>query len=95
MLMFFHDFAICRDLVLYCSQERARLVQKCPSANTSEKPAKTEENGAKMVVDPDNCAAKEGADTELSHDKDIAAFNLFICLVAKYFDQADLVDADL
>jgi len=27
-------------------------------------------------------------------DEKIAALNLFICLVAKYFDQGDLVDRD-
>ena len=27
-------------------------------------------------------------------DEDIAALNLFICLVARYFDQGDLVDND-
>ena len=27
-------------------------------------------------------------------DEDIAAMNLFICLVARYFDQGDLVDTD-
>ncbi len=31
---------------------------------------------------------------EAAREEQVAAFNLFICLVAKYFDQSDLVDLE-
>ncbi len=31
---------------------------------------------------------------QAAREEQVAAFNLFICLVAKYFDQSDLVDLE-
>jgi len=64
--------SVLRDLALFCSQERNKLLEK--SAKESK----------------ENHENKDGE--EQPGDKDIAAFNLFICLVSRYFDQADLAD---
>jgi len=72
--------SVLRDLVLHCSQERAKLVEK--SAKIDKAKFATVKNGESAKDDQD----------ELPFDKEIAAFNLFICLVAKYFDQGDLAD---
>ena len=65
---------------MHCSQERAKLVEK--SAKLDKEKSATPINGKSANDDED----------ELPFDKEIAAFNLFICLVAKYFDQGDLAD---
>ena len=75
--------SVLRDLALFLSQERAKLLAK--SALDAELLVK---NSEKSSSDNEH----NNVDIDLPGDKDIAAFNLFICLVAKYFDQADLAD---
>jgi len=65
--------SVLRDLVLICSQERARLVKKSATLEN--------QNG--------------GSEDDIPFEAEISAFNLFICLVAKYFDQGDLADTDI
>ena len=67
------SYNVCRDLVLFCSQERARLVKKSATLEN--------QNG--------------GSEDDIPFEAEISAFNLFICLVAKYFDQGDLADTDI
>ena len=64
--------SVLRDLALFCSQERNKLLEKFTNESK------------------ENHENKDGE--EQPGDKDIAAFNLFICLVSRYFDQADLAD---
>lgn len=76
--------SVLRDLVLFCSQERARLAKEIELKPVNEKSAKENEKNAGDIAE----------DEELAHDPDIAAFNLFICIVSRYFNQGDLADSD-
>jgi len=72
--------SILRDLALFCSQERSRLVKLSQNDHTQDK-------GEKSKSEED---AEE--ETPMKYEAEIASFNLFICLVAKYFNQGDLAD---
>jgi len=72
--------SILRDLALFCSQERSRLVKLSQKDHNQDK-------GEKSKSEED---AEE--ETPMKYEAEIASFNLFICLVAKYFNQGDLAD---
>jgi len=71
--------SILRDLALFCSQERSRLV-KLSQDNDSQDAGEKSKSEEKTEEPP------------LKYEAEIASFNLFICLVAKYFNQGDLAD---
>eukprot|EP00088_Acartia_fossae_P000130 TRINITY_DN1003_c0_g1_i1.p1 TRINITY_DN1003_c0_g1~~TRINITY_DN1003_c0_g1_i1.p1 ORF type:complete len:357 (-),score=80.86 TRINITY_DN1003_c0_g1_i1:175-1245(-) len=104
--------SILRDLALFCSQERWRLVNTLASKSqsqeetTSTKQESEPDKGEKSKL-PEDDTRKSGSDEDKKSAKDsdencaisaeaeaqFAAYNLFICLVAKYFNQGDLADS--
>jgi len=76
--------SVLRDLALVCCNQRAELIRKRIESQQRQKPAEM-----KSTEKP---VEGELNDTEFLEDKDIAAFNLFICLVGKYYSQVDLAD---
>jgi len=75
--------SILRDLALFCGQERYRLVNLITSQTKNPE-----------TPDQSKMAETRGEEEEpdFPYHDEIAAFNLMICLVAKYFNQGDLAD---
>lgn len=90
--------SILRDLALFCSQERSKLVklisdprkEKAQTNSDQEKGEKSKSESESAEKLSEKSASEETTDTK--YDEEISTFNLFICLVAKYFNQGDLAD---